>query len=194
MKRKASVERKTKETEVKVSLNIDGEGKAKIHTGIGFFDHMLELFSRHSLIDLEINAVGDIEVDFHHTIEDVGITLGEAVNNALGNKEGINRFGSAYVPMDDSLARAVCDLSGRCFLVYNCSTIESIRGFDVVLVKEFLKAFADNAKMNIHIEVLYGDNLHHQIEAVFKAFAKALCQAVSLNQRIKGLPSTKGKL
>ncbi|MFC1562501.1 imidazoleglycerol-phosphate dehydratase HisB [candidate division KSB1 bacterium] len=194
MARKATVERKTIETDIKVSLNIDGEGENKIRTEIGFFDHMLELFSKHSLIDLEINALGDLKIDFHHTVEDVGITLGEALSKALGDKKGINRYGSVYIPMDESLVRAVVDLSGRSYLVYKFYLKENIKEFDTELVKEFFKALADNAKMNIHIEVLYGDNTHHQIEAIFKAFAKALCQAVSFNERMEGLPSTKGKL
>jgi len=194
MARKVTIERKTRETKIKVSLDIDGSGVSIIQTGIGFFDHMLELFSKHSFIDLEIDAVGDIEVDFHHTVEDMGITLGEAINKALGDKKGINRFGTAYVPMDESLARAVVDLSGRGYLAYKYYVNIFIGKFDTGLIKEFFRALAENAKMNIHIEVLYGDNIHHQIEAIFKAFAKGLCQAVSFNERVKGLPSTKGKL
>jgi len=194
MTRKAEIERKTKETEIKVLVNIDGEGESKINSGIGFFDHMLELFSKHSLIDIEMKAAGDINVDFHHTIEDVGITIGQAINKALGDKKGINRFGSAYIPMDESLARAVVDLSGRGRLVYRFYLKENIGGVDTTLIKEFFRAVAENAKMNIHIEVLYGDDTHHQIEAVFKAFAVALREAVSYNERIRGIASTKGKL
>jgi len=194
MERKAEIERKTKETDIKVSINIDGEGESRIDSGIGFFDHMLELFSKHSLIDIEMKAAGDINVDFHHTIEDVGITIGQAINKALGNKRGINRFGSAYIPMDESLARAVVDLSGRGRLVYKFYLKENVGGVDTTLIKEFFKAVAENAKMNIHIEVLYGDDTHHQIEAVFKAFAVALREAVSYNERIRGIASTKGKL
>ena len=194
MTRKAEIERKTKETDIKVSINIDGEGESKINSGIGFFDHMLELFSKHSLIDIEMKAAGDINVDFHHTIEDVGITIGQAINKALGDKKGINRFGSAYISMDESLARAVVDLSGRGRLVYRFYLKENIGGVDTTLIKEFFKAVAENAKMNIHIEVLYGDDTHHQIEAVFKAFAVALREAVSYNERIRGIASTKGKL
>jgi len=194
MTRKAEIERKTKETEIKVLVNIDGEGESRINSGIGFFDHMLELFSKHSLIDIEMKAAGDINVDFHHTIEDMGITIGQAINKALGDKKGINRFGSAYIPMDESLARAVVDLSGRGRLVYKFYLKENIGGVDTTLIKEFFKAFAENAKMNIHIEVLYGDDTHHQIEAVFKAFAIALREAVSYNERIRGIASTKGKL
>ena len=194
MERTAIIERKTKETDIKVSLNIDGGGVSKIRTGIGFFDHMLNLFSRHSLMDLEINATGDLKIDFHHTVEDIGITLGEAVCKSLGDKKGINRFGYSYIPMDESLARAVVDLSGRGYLVYKYYSNVFIKDFDPGLVKEFFKAFAENAKMNIHIEVLYGENAHHQVEAIFKAFAKALFQAASFNEKIKGLPSTKGKL
>ena len=194
MERKAEIERKTKETDIKVSINIDGEGESKINSGIGFFDHMLELFSKHSLIDIEMKAAGDINVDFHHTIEDVGITIGQAINKALGDKRGINRFGSAYISMDESLARAVVDLSGRGRLVYRFYLKENIGGVDTALIKEFFRAVAENAKMNIHIEVLYGDDTHHQIEAVFKAFAVALREAVSYNERIRGIASTKGKL
>lgn len=194
MTRKAEIERKTKETEIKVLVNIDGEGESRINSGIGFFDHMLELFSKHSLIDIEMQAAGDINVDFHHTIEDMGITIGQAINKALGDKKGINRFGSAYIPMDESLARTVVDLSGRGRLVYKFYLKENIGGVDTTLIKEFFKAVAENAKMNIHIEVLYGDDTHHQIEAVFKAFAVALREAVSYNERIRGIASTKGKL
>lgn len=194
MTRKAEIERKTKETEIKVLVNIDGEGESRINSGIGFFDHMLELFSKHSLIDIEMKAAGDINVDFHHTIEDMGITIGQAINKALGDKKGINRFGSAYIPMDESLARTVVDLSGRGRLVYKFYLKENIGGVDTTLIKEFFKAVAENAKMNIHIEVLYGDDTHHQIEAVFKAFAVALRGAVSYNERIRGIASTKGKL
>ncbi len=194
MERKGEVERKTKETEIKVLVNIDGEGESRIDSGIGFFDHMLELFSKHSLIDIEMKAAGDINVDFHHTIEDVGITIGQAINKALGDKRGINRFGVAYIPMDESLARAVVDLSGRGRLVYKFYLKENVGGIDTMLIKEFFKAVAENAKMNIHIEVLYGDDTHHQIEAVFKAFAVALREAVSYNERIRGIASTKGML
>jgi imidazoleglycerol-phosphate dehydratase len=194
MERTAEIKRKTKETEISVSLNIDGEGKSDIKTGIGFIDHMLELFSKHSICDLMVKATGDISVDYHHTIEDIGITLGQAINKALGDKSGITRFGSAYIPMDESLARAVVDLSGRGYLVYKFYERHQIKGFDTELLKEFFRAVADNSQINIHIEVLYGENSHHKIEAIFKAFAVAFRQAVSYNERIKGLPSTKGKL
>lgn len=192
--RKGTTQRKTKETNVTVSINLDGEGKSKIETGIGFFDHMLELFSKHSLIDLNVSAKGDIEVDFHHTIEDVGISLGKALKEAVGDKKGITRYGCAYIPMDESLCRAVIDFSGRNFLVYKFFQREIINGVHTEVFKEFFKALAENAKMNLHIEILYGENTHHQIEGIFKAFAVALREAVSFNERIKGLPSTKGKL
>ena len=192
--RKSEIQRKTKETDISVSINLDGEGKSTIDTGIGFFDHMLELFSKHSLIDLAITARGDIDVDFHHTMEDAGITLGKAIAEAIGNKKGITRYGCAYIPMDESLTRAVVDLSGRSFLVYKFYQREIINGVHTELFKEFFRALADNAKMNLHVEVLYGENTHHQIEGIFKAFAVALREAVSFNERIKGLPSTKGKL
>jgi len=194
MERTAEVKRKTKETDILVSLNIDGEGKSDIKTGIGFIDHMLELFSKHSICYLMVKATGDINVDYHHTIEDIGITLGQAINKALGEKSGITRFGSTYIPMDESLARAVVDLSGRGYLVYKFYVKDNVGGVDTELFKEFFRAVAENAQINIHIEVLYGENNHHEVEAIFKAFAVAFRQAVSYNERIKGLPSTKGKL
>ena len=194
MERTTEIKRKTKETDIFVSLNIDGEGKSDIKTGIGFIDHMLELFSKHSICDLTIKASGDISVDYHHTIEDIGITLGQAINKALGDKSGITRFGSTYISMDESLARAVVDLSGRGYLVYKFYVKDNVGGVDTELFKEFFRAVAENAQINIHIEVLYGENNHHKIEAIFKAFAVAFRQAVSYNERIKGLPSTKGKL
>ena len=194
MERTAEVKRKTKETDILVSLNIDGEGKSDIKTGIGFIDHMLELFSKHSICDLTIKASGDISVDYHHTIEDIGITFGQAINKALGEKSGITRFGSTYISMDESLARAVVDLSGRGYLVYKFYVKDNVGGVDTELFKEFFRAVAENAQINIHIEVLYGENNHHKIEAIFKAFAVAFRQAISFNEKIKGLPSTKGKL
>ena len=194
MNRKSDIQRKTKETEIAVSLELDGEGKSAIKTGIGFFDHMLELFSKHSLIDLDIKAKGDTGVDFHHTIEDVGIVLGKAISEALGDKKGISRYGSAYIPMDESLVRAVVDLSGRNYLVYKFYQREIINGVHTELFKEFFRALADNSKITLHIEVLYGENTHHQIEGIFKAVAVALRKAISFDERIKGLPSTKGKL
>jgi len=194
MERTAEVKRKTKETDILVSLNIDGEGKSDIKTGIGFIDHMLELFSKHSICDLMVKATGDISVDYHHTIEDIGITFGQAINKALGEKSGITRFGSTYISMDESLARAVVDLSGRGYLVYKFYVKDNVGGVDTELFKEFFRAVAENAQINIHIEVLYGENNHHKIEAIFKAFAVAFRQAISFNEKIKGLPSTKGKL
>jgi imidazoleglycerol-phosphate dehydratase len=194
MERTAEVKRKTKETDILVSLNIDGEGKSDIKTGIGFIDHMLELFSKHSICDLMVKATGDINVDYHHTIEDIGITFGQAINKALGDKSGITRFGSTYISMDESLARAVVDLSGRGYLVYKFYVKDNVGGVDTELFKEFFRAVAENAQINIHIEVLYGENNHHKIEAIFKAFAVAFRQAISFNEKIKGLPSTKGKL
>lgn len=194
MQRTAEIKRRTKETDIIVSLNIDGEGKSDIETGIGFIDHMLELFSKHSICDLTVKAIGDLKIDYHHTVEDIGITLGQAISKALGDKIGITRFGSAYIPMDESLARAVVDLSGRGYLVYKFYEKDNVGGVDTELFKEFFIAVADNAQINIHIEVLYGENNHHKIEAIFKAFAVAFRQAVSFNERIKGLPSTKGKL
>ena len=193
--RTAEIDRKTKETNVGLSLNLDGTGKASIHTGVGFFDHMLDLLSRHSLIDLMVNAEGDLEVDSHHTVEDVGIVLGQALERAVGDKRGINRYGWAIVPMDESLAQVAIDLSGRPAFVFNVAfKSESIGNFPVELVEEFFKAFCTNAKINLHIAVPYGTNNHHISEAIFKATARALRQAVSYDPRNSDVPSTKGSL
>ena len=196
MERKASVKRKTKETDIEVALNLDGKGESRISTGIGFFDHMLELLSRHSLIDLEVKAKGDLKVDEHHTVEDTAIALGEAMGKALGEKKGITRFGYAIVPMDESLALAAVDFGGRSYLVMDADFKKSkMDDFRTELVEDFFKAFADNCKCNIHLKLLYGRNEHHKVEALFKAFAKALKGACSIEPRQKGsTPSTKGKL
>ena len=195
MARTAQRERKTKETEVTVKLNIDGSGESEIDTGIGFFDHMLTLFARHGFFDLSVSCKGDIEVDFHHSVEDVGITLGLALSDALGDKAGIARYGSAYVPMEYALARAVVDLSGRSALVCNVeSKVEKIGEFDVELVPEFFKALADNARINLHIDLLKSSNGHHEIEAVFKAVTRALADACRFDERVRGQHSTKGML
>lgn len=193
--RKAEIKRKTKETDIALVLEIDGDGKSDVATGVGFLDHMLDLLARHSLMDLTIKAFGDTQVDAHHTVEDVGIVLGQALKEALGERKGIRRFGDCAAPMDDSLAQVALDLSGRGALVFNAAFPSDKAGeFDLELVEEFFRAFAHNAGMNLHINVPYGRNSHHVAEAIFKALAKALDQAVQLDPRIKGVPSTKGVL
>lgn len=195
MKRTAHVERKTKETQVSIDLLLEGTGKHQVETGIGFFDHMLTLFSAHGLIDLQVNAVGDIEVDAHHTIEDVGLVLGEAVARALGDRKGIARYGQALIPMDDSLAQVAIDLSNRPYLVFRLpEKIPLQNGMDASLAKEFFRAVSQRAGMNLHIQVAYGENWHHMIEAVFKGFARALRAAVALDKRMSAVPSSKGSL
>lgn len=189
------IERKTVETSVNIKLNLDGEGKVDIQTGIGFFDHMLTHIGKHSLMDLEIRATGDLYIDCHHTVEDVGIVLGQAIRMALGDKVGIERYGDRVVPMDEALILCALDLSGRAFLDIDVPfKSEKVGHFDTQMVEEFFRAVAVNSGMNLHIQVLKGRNDHHIIEGMCKAFAKALCQAVSYNQRIKGIPSTKGML
>ena len=193
--RTATVDRKTGETEISITLSLDGTGHPDIRTGIPFFDHMLTLFARHGLFDLTVVAKGDIEVDYHHTVEDVGITLGQALAKALGNKSGIRRYGSAYVPMDEALARVVVDCSGRPFLAYEAPRgVEAIGMFPFQLVEEFLRAAAVQAGLTLHVSILAGRDAHHMAEAIFKAFARALDVAVSRDERVKGIPSTKGVL
>jgi len=193
--RTADVSRQTKETRVQVTMNLDGTGKSSPETGVGFFNHMLDLLARHSLIDLSIRAEGDLEVDSHHTVEDVGIVLGQCLERALGDKRGIHRYGWAIVPMDESLAQVAIDLSGRPAFVYNVKYAGGQIGtFPTELVEEFLKALATTAKMNLHVAVPYGTNNHHIAEAIFKAVAKALRQAVSPDPRNPDVPSTKGSL
>jgi imidazoleglycerol-phosphate dehydratase len=193
--RSVSLERNTGETRINLSLTLDGEGRSDIRTGIPFFDHMLTLFSRHGLFDLEVAAKGDIEVDFHHTVEDVGITLGQAFAKALGDKAGIRRYGHAYVPMDEALARVVVDCSGRPFLAYDAPRgVEAIGLFPFQLVEEFLRALAVNAGLTLHVSVLAGRDAHHMAEGIFKALGRALDIAVSHDERVKGIPSTKGVL
>jgi imidazoleglycerol-phosphate dehydratase len=193
--RTAQIRRETKETKVDVAIDLDGSGNASIHTGVGFFDHMLDLLGRHSLIDLSVNAEGDLQVDSHHTVEDVGIVIGQCLERAVGDKRGINRYGWAIVPMDESLAQVAVDLSGRPAFVYNVKYVgNSIGVFPVELVEEFFKALCTNARMNLHITVPYGTNNHHIAEAIFKATARALRQAVSLDPRNNQVPSTKGSL
>jgi len=193
--RAATVDRKTGETEISITLSLDGTGHPDIRTGIPFFDHMLTLFARHGLFDLTVVAKGDIEVDYHHTVEDVGITLGQALGKALGDKAGIRRYGSAYVPMDESLARVVVDCSGRPFLAYEAPRgVEAIGMFPFQLVEEFLRAVAVQAGLTLHVSILAGRDAHHMAEAIFKSLARALDVAVSRDERVKGIPSTKGVL
>ena len=195
MKRQAEIARKTKETDIHIALSLDGAGEGRMDTGIPFLDHMLELFAKHGLFDLEVRCKGDLHIDDHHTVEDIAISLGKAFTEALGDKHGIVRFGTAYVPMDETLARAAVDLSGRSFLVYHVKTSrQKIGAFATELVEHFWHSFAEHCKCNIHLEVFYGRNQHHIIEAVFKAAARALSQAVRLDDRIQGVMSTKGTL
>ncbi len=193
--RSAQIKRNTAETQITLSLNIDGEGKTEIQTGVGFFNHMLTHIGKHSLSDLKVDTIGDTEIDCHHTVEDTGIVLGEAIKAALGNKEGINRYGHAIVPMDEALVLCAVDLSGRPYVdVDTPFTIDRLGDFEVEMVEEFFRAVAVHAGMNLHIQVLRGKNNHHIIEGMCKAFAKAMLQAMTLNPRIKGVPSTKGML
>jgi imidazoleglycerol-phosphate dehydratase len=195
MGRSATIERTTKETAITLALGLDGSGKTEVATGVPFFDHMLEAFGRHGLFDLAVSAKGDLEVDSHHTVEDVGIVLGQALAQALGDKTGITRFGSATVPMDEALVLAAVDISGRGALHYDVSLpIEVIGTFDTTLAKEFLTALATNAGVTLHVRSLAGENAHHIIEAAFKATARALATAVALDARVSGVPSTKGAL
>lgn len=195
MAREVLVERKTKETDIKMSLNIDGTGKANINTGIGFFDHMLEGFAKHGFFDLECKIDGDLHVDGHHTVEDAGIVLGQAISKAIGDKKGIHRYGYFVLPMDDSLSLCAVDLCGRPYFVFDCEfPVERVGGLDTELVKEFFYAVSYSAGMNLHIRMLSGNNAHHMIEAMFKAFAKALDQATGMDERITGVLSTKGTL
>ncbi len=196
MNRTAEVERKTAETHITVKVNLDGTGQSNLHTGIGFFDHMLDQIARHAMLDLEIQAVGDLHVDGHHTVEDVGIALGQAVHRAAGDKKGIRRYGHAYVPLDEALSRAVIDFSGRPGLVMNLPFKSGMIGtFDSQLTHEFFQGFVNHAFVTLHIDNLRGENAHHQAETVFKAFARALRSALELDVRNAGLiPSTKGTL
>jgi imidazoleglycerol-phosphate dehydratase len=194
-KRQAKKFRKTSETEISVTLGLDGKGAAKVKTGIPFFDHMLNLFARHGLFDLEVKAKGDLDVDLHHTVEDVGIVLGQSLTAALGKKEGIRRYGTAHVPMDETLARVAIDLSGRPYLeLRGLNQRGKVGNFPAQLVEEFLRALSVQGGMNLHAEVLYGRDVHHQIEAIFKALAKALEEAVRRDPRVRGVPSTKGRI
>ena len=195
MSRNASIERVTKETQIKLAIDLDGKGDAKVCTSVPFLDHMLDLFARHGLFDLEVEAKGDIDIDFHHTVEDIGIVLGTAFRQALGDKKGIRRYGQATVPMDETLASVSVDLSGRPYMVYNVHIPKvKIGEFDVELAREFFQAFVNNCGANFHVNVLYGENVHHILEACFKAAARALDQATQVDPRIEGVLSTKGKL
>jgi imidazoleglycerol-phosphate dehydratase len=195
MQRRYRIDRKTSETALSVELDIDGKGRSTIETKIPFFDHMLNLFTRHSLVDLTLKADGDIEVDFHHTVEDTGIALGQAFSKALGDKRGIRRYGFSYVPMDETLVRVVVDFSGRPFLEYRApERVDAIGHFPFQLVEEFLRGFAVHAALNLHVEILYGRDAHHMAEAVFKALAKAVYAACQIDPRVEGIPSTKGTL
>ena len=194
--RNAKVNRKTKETDISCEINIDGTGQNEISTGIGFFDHMLEIFSHHSLVDLKLKAEGDIHVDFHHTVEDAGYVLAEAINKAIGEKKGISRYGFFYIPMDESLSRTVIDFCGRPEFVWKVNlSLKKIGEMDTELFHEFFKAFCSASKCNLHIENFYGDNNHHIIESCFKSFARSIRQALTVDERTKNIiPSSKGTL
>jgi imidazoleglycerol-phosphate dehydratase len=195
MNRTATIERTTKETSIKLALDLDGSGKSELNSGIPFLDHMVEQISRHGLIDLTIDAKGDLEIDAHHTVEDIGICLGEALREAVGDKAGIVRYGHAYVPLDEALSRVVLDLSGRPGLEYHISfPKETVGGFDIELFKEFFQAISNHGRITLHIDAIRGDNNHHIIETVFKAFGRALRMAVESDPRVTGIPSTKGAL
>ena len=195
MEKTAEIERKTKETAIRVSLKLNGSGQAEISTGIPFFDHMLTLLAVHGFFDLGVKAKGDLEVDFHHTVEDVGLVLGDALDQALGDRKGIKRFGHAVTPMDDALTAVTVDLSKRPFLAYHVPVIKTpTTGFNLSLAKEFFRAFVNRGGLNLHINVSYGDNEHHIIESMFKALGRAIDQAASRDERIKGVRSSKGTL
>jgi imidazoleglycerol-phosphate dehydratase len=195
MQRTGSLERKTTETDIRLTISLDGGGKAEVATGVGFFDHMLTLFTKHGLFDLAVKATGDLQVDAHHTVEDVGIVLGQAMAKALGDKSGIRRYGTAFVPMDEALAMVVIDVSGRPFLQYDVDVPPGmIDGYATELTEEFLRALAVNAGLTVHVRLLSGRNAHHIIEAVFKALGRALSEATRVDGRIAGVMSSKGVL
>jgi len=195
MARQAQVTRDTQETQITVKLNLDGSGKAKLASGVPFLDHMLDQIARHGLVDLEVKAKGDLHIDAHHTVEDIGITLGQAFAKAVGDKKGVRRYGHAYVPLDEALSRVVIDLSGRPGLEMTGKfTRARVGEFDVDLVREFFQGFVNHALVTLHLDNLKGTNTHHQVETLFKAFGRALRMAVELDPRVKGIPSTKGKL
>ena len=191
----AEIKRKTAETQISVKLNLDGEGKCDIATGIGFLDHMLTLLAKHSFMDLTVKAKGDLEVDSHHTVEDIGIVLGEALREALGDKAGIHRYGNCFIPMDETLAQACLDFSGRPFLVFGAEIPKiKLGNYDTEMTEEFFRAIAMHCGLTLHIRVLYGSNVHHIIEAIFKAFARAVAEAAAVDPRVKGVMSSKGVL
>jgi len=195
MGREATIERVTKETDIRVNVVLDGSGQASVASGIPFFDHMLSAFARHGYFDLDLNAVGDLEVDAHHTMEDIGLVMGQALGEALGDKSGIARFGCSSVAMDEALARVVVDISGRPYLGYRVDTRDSeVGGVNTRLFREYFQALANAAGLTLHIDLLYGEEVHHCLEAVYKAFGRALGQAVGLDPRCTGVPSTKGVL
>ena len=194
-KRCAIIERKTAETQVAVKLNLDGEGKCEVDTGIGFLDHMLTLFAKHGFMDLTVKAKGDLEIDSHHTVEDIGIVLGEALKEALGDKAGTHRYGNCFIPMDETLAQVCLDFSGRPFLVFGADIPKvKLGNYETEMTEEFFRAIAMNCGLTLHIRVLYGSNVHHIIEAIFKAFARAIAEAVAIDPRVKGVMSSKGML
>ncbi len=191
--RKATIERNTKETRVSLSLDLDGSGEGEIDTGIGFFDHMLELLKKHALVDLTVKAAGDLKVDYHHTVEDVGLVFGKALDRALGDRKGLTRYGFASVPMDEALCETSLDLGGRPFLVMQCAMKHCfVRDFEVKLVEEFFRAVSVEARANVHLRQVYGDEAHHVCEGLFKSFARALRQAKAVDPDEKGVPSSKG--
>ena len=193
MKRTAEIDRSTSETRIHLKLTVDGSGLASIRTSVPFLDHMLHLFARHGLFDLTVEAQGDIDIDFHHTVEDIGIVLGEAFRQALGDKKGIVRYGTARIPMDETLADVTVDLSGRPYLVYNVDLPKvKVGEFDAELAREFFQAFANNCGCNLHLNLLYGENVHHIIEACFKGFGRAMDAATRVDARVEGVMSTKG--
>lgn len=193
--RRAEIERKTAETQISIKLNLDGEGTCDIATGIGFLDHMLTLLAKHSFMDLTVKAKGDLEVDSHHTVEDIGIVLGEALREALGDKAGIHRYGNCFIPMDETLAQVCLDFSGRPFLAFGAEIPKiQLGNYDTEMTEEFFRAVAMHCGLTLHIRVLYGSNVHHIIEAIFKAFARAVAEAAALDPRVKGVMSSKGVL
>ncbi len=195
MERRSEITRQTSETNITLSLNVDGTGKYEISTPVPFLNHMLELTTRHGLFDLSIDASGDVEIDYHHTVEDIGICLGRAFREALGDKKGIRRYGNATVPMDEALAEVSVDIGGRPYLAFNVEIPqEKVGTFDVELAEEFFRALISNAAINVHIDLKRGTNAHHCLEAVFKAFGRAMDQATSIDERVKDIPSTKGRL
>ena len=193
--RRAEMERKTAETQISIKLNMDGEGKCDIATGIGFLDHMLTLLAKHSFMDLTVKAKGDLEVDSHHTVEDIGIVLGEVLQEALGDKAGIHRYGNCFIPMDETLAQVCLDFSGRPFLLFGAEIPKiKLGNYDTEMTEEFFRAVAMHCGLTLHIRVLYGSNVHHIIEAIFKAFARAVAEAAAVDPRVKGVMSSKGVL